>query len=180
MRYDQSVNIDRLETRHTLEGYDVRAVANLVLRCASQNGREVSNLSLNKIVYFLHASFLHHFQKPLVTAKIEAWDHGPVFREIYHQFKRFGSKSITEFARRLNPVTGEYEQVSDDFTNDEQEFLLLQCNELVKIPAGKLVDMSHLRDGPWYQARFGNGVVNPGVEITNDLIAANAAKQSRH
>jgi uncharacterized phage-associated protein len=158
----------------------VRVVANFVLAQAFQNGREVSNLSLNKIVYFLHAAFLHQFQKPLVTAKIEAWDHGPVFREIYHQFKRFGRGNITEFARRLNPMSGQYEKADGTFSIEEQKFLATQCTELLKVSAGRLVDMSHVPDGPWHQARFGNGTVNPGVEITNELIAELAAEQSRH
>jgi uncharacterized phage-associated protein len=174
------VNRDRLLSFDSLGGHDVRAVANFVLAQAFRDGREVSNLSLNKIIYFLHAAFLHQFQKPLVTAKIEAWNHGPVFREIYHQFKRFGPGNITELARRLNPISGQYEQADGNFSTQEQEFLRTQCAELLKVSAGRLVDMSHVPDGPWHKARFGNGIVNPGVEITNDLIAEMAAEQSRH
>lgn len=39
--------------------------------------------------------------------------------------------------------------------------------------------MSHVRDGPWYVARFGGGSVNPGVEITNELIIG-TARQVKH
>lgn len=66
---------------------DVRSIANFVLDLAEVQGVGVSNLSINKIVYFLHANFLAKFDEPLVSAKIEAWDYGPVFRELYREFK---------------------------------------------------------------------------------------------
>lgn len=85
--------------------HDVRAVANAVLELAEANGRGVTNLALNKIIYFLHAGYLHERGVPLVSAKIEAWDHGPVFREIYHQFKKFGRDPVEGRATRLDPTT---------------------------------------------------------------------------
>ena len=159
-------------------GYDVRAVANLVLEVAEKNGRQISNLSLNKILYFLHCAFLHQFRRPLISAKIEAWDHGPVFREVYHQFKAFGRDPIVGRARRLDLITGAYVAAAVDLPSTEAEFLSAQALELLRIPAGKLVDMSHVKDGPWHRARFNNGVVNPGVEITNESILADV--QLRH
>lgn len=159
-------------------GYDVRAVANLVLEVAQRNNKQISNLSLNKILYFLHSAFLHQFRRPLVSAKIEAWDHGPVFREVYHQFKAFGRDPIVGRASRLDLITGTYAPAAIDLPATESEFLSAQTLELLRIPPGKLVDMSHVKDGPWHRARFNNGVVNPGVEITNDSILADV--QLRH
>ena len=39
--------------------HDVRSIANAVLTIAQDIDVEVSNLSLNKILYFLHAGYLH-------------------------------------------------------------------------------------------------------------------------
>lgn len=159
-------------------GFDVRAVANFVLQIAQEERKQVSNLSLNKILYFLHAAYLRRYNRPLVSAKIEAWDHGPVFREVYHQFKKFGRNTIEERAKQLNPVTGAYVESFTNFEEDERDFLSCQCRQLLQIAPGKLVDMSHVRDGPWHRARFGGGTVNPGVEITNEFIISE--DQSRH
>lgn len=159
-------------------GYDVRAIANLILEVAEENNKEISNLSLNKILYFLHCAFLHQFRRPLISAKIEAWDHGPVFREVYHQFKAFGRDPIAGRARKLDLITGAYAAAAVDLPARESEFLCGHALELLRIPPGKLVDMSHVRDGPWHRARFNNGTVNPGVEITNESILADV--QLRH
>lgn len=160
--------------------HDVRAVANAVLQLAWSQGREVTNLALNKIIYFLHAGHLHKFGKPLVSAKIEAWDHGPVFREIYHQFKKFGREPIRTLATRLDPGSGSFIDVQVSLTPDELAHVETQATELLKLSPGKLVAMAHVRDGPWYVARFGSGRLNPGVEITDELIRGSSVTQSRH
>ena len=160
--------------------YDVRAIANLVLRLADEDAKSVTNLGLNKIVYFLHAAHLHEHRTPLVTAKIEAWQYGPVFRELYHQFKKFGSDPVTTRATRLEPSTGELREVVDAIAPQDAAFVEKHATELLCLSPGKLVDMSHVSDGPWYAARFGNGSVNPGVEITADLIMSAGNEQARH
>jgi uncharacterized phage-associated protein len=159
---------------------DVRGIANFVLDSADRQSIGISNLGLNKIIYFLHSAFLHHFGKPLVSAKIEAWDYGPVFREVYHQFKRFGRSEITDRANKLNAFSGSYDRVSYEFDFETELFLNQQCSSLLRIPAGKLVDLSHMEDGAWHRARYQNGRVNPGVEITNELILTENPRGARH
>jgi uncharacterized phage-associated protein len=159
---------------------DVRGIANFILDTANGCNKPVSNLSINKIIYFLHVAFLHKFNRPLVSAKIEAWDHGPVFREVYHQFKKFGREAIENPAQKIDVASGKYVEAKYDMVGDELAFLRARCIELLGISAGKLVDMSHVKDGPWHVARFGNGRVNPGVEITNELILDARSEQSRH
>ena len=160
--------------------YDVRGIANFVLDVAGQEQERVSNLRINKIIYFLHAGFLRQFGRPLVSAKIEAWDHGPVFREVYHQFKRFGRSPILDRAKKINIDTGFYEEVRAALTQEEQYFLEERCRQLLRIPGGVLVERSHVEGGPWHVARFGSGRVNPGVEITNSLIVEHFSKETRH
>src|SRR5688500_4115918 len=85
--------------------HDVREVANFVLDLAEEKGIALSNMAINKIVYFVHVDYLLAFSQPLVSAKIEAWDHGPVFRELYAEFKAFGDNSISGRAMRLDRQT---------------------------------------------------------------------------
>ncbi len=160
--------------------YDVRVIANFVLQIAASSRIKVSNLSLNKIVYFLHVGYLHEYGSPLVTAKIEAWDHGPVFRELYHQFKEFGRDNITKMAKKLDISTGKYADIEIHIAAHDKAFLTVNCNSFLRISAGKLVDMSHLEDGAWHRARYGNGRVNPGAEITDDLIMQAGIGRSKH
>jgi uncharacterized phage-associated protein len=160
--------------------YDVRAVANYVLDLAEQHGRTVSNLSINKIVYFLHAYFLARFGRPLVTAKIEAWNYGPVFREIYREFKKFEDRPINGRAYRIRPETGTEELCKCDFSSEEQEFLERLSSEFVGFSASALVSMSHEKGGPWDQVWNHSSKVNASMHISDDLIKNWYAKAARH
>lgn len=57
-------------------------------------GDLVSNLKLQKLVYYAQGFHLAVFDKPLFDEQIEAWTHGPVVPSVYHHYKQHGSGSI--------------------------------------------------------------------------------------
>ena len=160
--------------------HDVRAIANLVLDVAEQDGVEVGNLAINKIVYFLHGWTLAKFGRPLVSAKIEAWKRGPVFRELYREFKQFKEKPIAFRATKINLVSGEIEECEYDISEDERDFLVKLVRSYLKITPYNLMMMSHEPDGPWDQVWNHASNSNPGMHISNELIGAYFEKQARH
>ncbi|HMM87712.1 Panacea domain-containing protein [Bradyrhizobium sp.] len=160
--------------------HDVRAIANFVLDIADAKRRQVSNLSINKIVFFLHAYFLARFGRPLVSAKIEAWDYGPVFRELYREFKSFGDKPIMGRAYRLNAETGDRQLCEAIFSEEERTFLQEVGGRFVAISASSLVSMSHEPGGPWDQVWNHGSKVNASMQISNDLIMNWYANAARH
>jgi uncharacterized phage-associated protein len=160
--------------------YDVRSVANYVLDLAESDGQTVSNLSVNKIVFFLHALFLVQFGRPLVSAKIEAWEYGPVFRELYREFKSFGEKPILRKARRISPETGLSEPCTYEFRPEELDFLTGVARRYISLTAGTLVAISHEKGGPWDQVWNHDKAVNASMNISNEIIRDWYAKAARH
>lgn len=160
--------------------YDVRAVANYVLDFAEADGRGMSNLHINKIVYFLHADFLATFARPLVTAKIEAWTHGPVFRELYHQFKTFGDAFIKSRATYIDPQTGDRKIATCDLTADEDAFLSAVIPKYIVMSPGALVAQSHIKGGPWDMTWNHDNRANPTMKISDDLIRDWYQKTAKH
>ena len=57
------------------------------LSLAGQNGEAVTNLKLQKLLYYAQAWHLAVYKKPLFDDKIEAWAFGPVIREVYCAYK---------------------------------------------------------------------------------------------
>lgn len=160
--------------------YDPRAIANLILDCADQEGIEVTNLSLNKIAYFVHALYLAKFEQPLIDAKIEAWNYGPVIREIYSEFKGFGANPITARAQKFDVEKLRRTVVIEDITEDDLAFVANHARRYMKISAGNLVALSHERGSPWDLVFNESGRVNPGMEISNDIIRDYFKTQVRH
>ena len=157
-----------------------KAIANLILDVGLKLGRKPSNLSINKIAYFAHGYYLAKFGKPLIDAKIEAWEYGPVFREIYHEFKKCGDKPVTFYARDFNPETDEVEVVKWELPIEEEVFVREVVESYLQMSAGYLIRLSHLEDGPWHCAWHHEGRVNPGMEISNDAILQHFSEQVRH
>ncbi|WP_271896079.1 Panacea domain-containing protein [Candidatus Phyllobacterium onerii] len=160
--------------------YDVRAIANFVLDVAEVERRAVSNLHINKIVYFLHADFLVAFSRPLLSAKIEAWTHGPVFRELYREFKEYGNSEITGRARYLDPDTGQKVKALYAFDADEEVFLKDLVKKYIAMKPGALVAQSHIGGGPWDQTWNHETRTNASMRISDELIKSWYGKTVKH
>ncbi len=77
--------------------YDVRAVANLVLDLAREAELSVTNMQVNKIVYFLHADYLGLFSQSLVSAKIgRRGNMAQSFESYIKEFKSFGDEPANQ------------------------------------------------------------------------------------
>jgi uncharacterized phage-associated protein len=57
-------------------------------------GDLMSNMKIQKLVYYAQGFNLAITDSPLFPEPIEAWDHGPVCIPLYHEYKQFGSGSI--------------------------------------------------------------------------------------
>jgi len=160
--------------------YDVRSIANFVLDIAAAEERRITNMHINKIVYFLHVDYLVEYRRPLVSAKIEAWEHGPVFRELYTQFKRFGESPITEHARKLSPITGQAENAEYSLNSNERPFLESLAKRYSGMSAAALRAQSHVGGGPWDAVWNHSGEMHPTMQISNESILDWYGKSPRH
>ena len=160
--------------------YDVRSVANFILDEADLRQIPVTNLSLNKIAYFFHAEHLASEGIGLVSAKIEAWKYGPVYREIYNQFKTNQNLPIKNRAKSINKKLGILEVCSLDFEEHTWNKLKQWSDIYLKLSPFQLVELSHIPNGAWDQVYHHTGKSNPGMHISNEIIVSTFRRQSRH
>lgn len=73
-------------------------VANFIIELAKKNKKNVTNLQLQKILFFLQGYSLSHFRTPLIDGKFSKWKYGPVQEEVYHLFRSYGSSPIVDEA----------------------------------------------------------------------------------
>lgn len=149
---------------------DGRAIANYVLDRCRVNGRGVTNLALQKIIYFCHVWMLIKHKESLVRHEFEAWEFGPVLPYVYRDFKAHGDGEITTRAYSLNTENGQRELAKIDFPAEKKEFINLIIDFYGRLSAFDLVKMSHVNNGPWDQAWRHAGKVNPGMKINNQVI----------
>ena len=104
----------------------------------SNEGDGVSNLKIQKLVYYAQGFFSAIYDKPLFEDEIYAWAHGPVVPTLYHELKKHSGNRI--------PMASDFDKSS----LTEEEFGLIE--EVFEVfgqyPAWKLRNMTH-EETPW-------------------------------
>lgn len=146
--------------------YDVREVGNAVLEAAATGGFALSNMSLNKIVYFVHGWFLAQYGEPLVDSPFEAWQYGPVHPQIYRQFKAYRDQPIQSRLSRIDLATGAQTPFPVNLPAREAELIERITLFYGRYTAAKLVEISHQPGAPWDQVwSSAEGEPCPGMQI---------------
>lgn len=127
--------------------YNVLDIANKLLFLADDgNGELMSNMKLQKMLYYQQGYHLALFDEPLFEEDLEAWMYGPVVPVVYEHYKINGSKGIQP------------EKSVIKLTNKEEALF----NEVYRIygiySATGLMNLSH-SEKPWNSVPTGTGNV---------------------
>jgi uncharacterized phage-associated protein len=151
--------------------YDPRAIANLLLDEADRRGWGITNLALQKLLYFAHGIYLTKTRRPLVSGYFEAWQYGPVHPSVYRAFKHSGNAQIVARAMATDPLTGLARDLPKPVEVDVLDLVSDVMRSYGHLNPGRLVDLSHAKDSPWTtvvdKARTD---VAFGMRIPDDLI----------
>lgn len=128
---------------------DPRAVANLLLDEADGRSIRVTNLSLQKLLYFAHLRSLRARGCGVVSGYFEAWQLGPVHPTVYRSFKAAGSAPITFRAQRRDPLSGSSAPLAPVTDEGIKSVIAQTVDRLGSLSARTLVEMSHAPGGPW-------------------------------
>lgn len=129
--------------------YDPRAIANLMLDEADRRGWKLTNLALQKLLYFAHGIHLTKMKEPLVSGYFEAWQYGPVHPAVYRAFKPSGSAPISNRAVAKDPLTGNTRDLPKPTDLAVLDLIADVMKSYGHLPPGRLVDLSHAKDSPW-------------------------------
>jgi uncharacterized phage-associated protein len=121
----------------------------VIINTDIDKGDIISNLKLQKMMYYLQGFNLAFFDEKLFEDDIEAWQYGPVVPSIYYNFKDFGKGAIF--------LSEEVEEVQ--LGSSEQEDMFHQVmEEYGKFSAIRLMEMTH-NEIPWKSTEIRN-VIN--------------------
>lgn len=130
--------------------------AHVINRCIDLD-MPVSNLKLQKMLYFLDINFLINFDKKLIDEDFEAWQYGPVLKDVYDKYSFFAASSIRIRQKPENDLPEEY-----------KNSIINNIDHLAKIDAWALVEYSHRDNTPWSKV-YRNGAGNH-QKIPNELL----------
>lgn len=117
-------------------------VANYFLFKANDDGDLITNLKMQKLLYYAQAWHLVNFDAPLFKETIRAWALGPVVKEVYDKLKEFGASPI------------KYESTGKEtavFSKKQVDYLNEFYDVFFELSAHDLVNMTH-NETPWKEA----------------------------
>mgnify|MGYP000999972873 FL=1 len=116
---------------------------------SNDTGSLITNLKLQKILYYTQAWYLALFNEPLFQDDFEAWVHGPVVRELYNEYKHFSCKPIEKDINEQD-----FNSIRNNYNDKTQQFLQELADEYFTLDAYTLERLTH-QEEPWITARHG-------------------------
>lgn len=101
-------------------------------------GDAISNLKLQKLMYYAQGYYLAMCGHPLFKEDFEAWEHGPVIPALYRMFKKYGSGAL--------PKPDDFDL--ENYTEEERDFLNSIYDAIGQYSAWALRELSH-QTAPW-------------------------------
>ncbi|WP_336822926.1 type II toxin-antitoxin system antitoxin SocA domain-containing protein [Sporosarcina sp. USHLN248] len=112
----------------------IRDLANHIIKVASDEKTDITNLQLQKIMFFIFGKNLDDVHKGKVTTKIvydlpfSRWTYGPVVEDIYYSYNVFGPNPIQDVHATDNKKLDTY-----------NEYIL----KFLKVDPFELVEITH-------------------------------------
>lgn len=118
-------------------------VADYFINVANDSGDFISNLKLQKLVYYAQAWHLALEGKPIFNEEIQAWVHGPVIPSLYCKYRHFKYHPIDQKNNKNLPIDSKLRGFLDNV-----------CEAYMTQDAYALELMTHSEE-PWINARRG-------------------------
>ena len=137
--------------------YAGEMVAKYIINKCTEDNMCISNLQLQKILFFIQRDYIKRFNEAMFDLEIEAWQFGPVIPEIYYKYCVYGAM----------PIYSRYEVELDVKDKNIIDNIIEQ--KRVKNP-WELVEETHKAGDVWskvYKAGRGNRDI-----ISKDLIGS--------
>ena len=110
------------------------------------NNQNITNLKLQKLLYYAQGTFLAMTDSPLFQDDILKWRHGPVVPSVYEQYRSFGDRKISNTTQPpqiadidiflLNKVCelfgGHSAWQLSEMTHNERPWMVTETNETIE------------------------------------------------
>lgn len=143
--------------------YDAKDIAEFILAYCHEKKLPMTNLRLQKILYFIWEDYYIEKQEHLFNNDICAWKLGPVLPDVYVEYCMYAAAPIRFNDKCLSDL-----KVKERILEKDQSIIEEALNKYTTKSTRDLVDMSHEKNKPWDKT-YQNGAGNKNI-ISFDLI----------
>ena len=147
--------------------YSSLFIASKFIQLGIDQGRPLTPMKLQKMLYLAHGIHLATYGKPLLDEPIEAWSYGPVIPDVYQSFKQWGNTPITAYPSLYLKI-GDRVYTDLNSLDAEANKSIGEAWETAKdFDAIQLSEWSHKPGSPWALSYSGP---TASAAIPNELI----------
>lgn len=121
-------------------------VTKYVINYCTLMDNPISDLQLQKVLYYIQLNFIRHFHCRAFDDDFQAWERGPVVPEVYEEYRGYGAA----------PICLMYKNADVIFTRQERELTDIVINKCMALNPWELVRKSSNADSPWRRIYNGN------------------------
>ena len=122
---------------------------------------KITNLKLQKLLYFSHVAFLGKYEKLLIEEDFYAWQFGPVIKDLYYELKDCGRNPIGESI---------FDGINDLKDGEEADTLKSVFDVFGETSVSDLIAFSHVKGGAWDRNYDKDKGPSPDITISKDDI----------
>lgn len=122
------------------------AVANFVIDIANKEKKSITNLKLQKVMFFLQGYCLKYYGGPIIDGNFSKWKYGPVEKVVYDSLKNLGSAPIEDKIAYYSILKDKIvvdEINPDDFDDDALREIKKFIDYLLDMQVWRLVELTH-------------------------------------
>ncbi len=116
-------------------------------------GELISNLKLQKLLYYAQGTYLAITDTKLFNDPIVAWQHGPVVQNVYNEYRVNGSNGIENF----EPID------LNNFDEETNEILEAVYQNFGQYSAWKLREKTH-NETPWKETKRNDEIKTESIK----------------
>lgn len=128
-------------------------LANYVISVFEEQNSGVTNLKLQKVLYYIQGYFYRCFGKPAFSADICHWQYGPVVPVVYYAYNNNGYDFLE--SRLMLPGC--------DLDDREKQLISAIVEKCASLSTSRLVSMTH-SETPWKNSGAGDVIAKYSIE----------------
>lgn len=112
--------------------YDVNTISNYIICREFESQRSISNLRLQKLLFYCQLNYVRKMGRPLFEEDLEAWSFGLVVPEIYNKYRIYGGGNFPfNFPLYKEELFGNAENLINEILDLCADFSNTELNEAI-------------------------------------------------
>lgn len=129
-----------------MNSYNAYDIAKYIIWKHRENEITITNLCLQKLLYYVQGYFLKTLDKPAFCEDISHWAYGPVVVDVYYEYCAYGSTQLP------CPDDVEYDRIERLIDTSDRRVIDRVLKATNKLLVSALIDLTH-GETPWKETK---------------------------